>query len=777
MALAKTYGIQQGWPLAPGQGVAAPDPTPTPSPTPTPTPTAAISSINAEGWSAEWASGTPPTFTPDTSPQTIMVTRQGFDASGAATSYSIPRTFTRRKRQLYPNQTLETPTTVALDDYLYPTDSIPGVTNNSTVAAPKPIAAWVTPDRSIITNTISGEIIAFHRDARAGKQVPAVVVRATDGTNTVTTTVAATTVSGRAGDQAAVVVYAWTLDVSGLAAGLVTVNAKVFPWLGDASTVLDSADSAIAREFSPRYFIKSAAAPYLAFVASTGNDSSGVASTTLATAQASPCLTIAGALAKINSAGGKVDGAIIYVVDGVNAGTSAAGLTQNAAEVVVTRAAGSTRSAARVNLAASFRARLNVGLQAPITEGQIRFTDCTVSRSGAFLFSGEAAAQLRVLFDNVDFDNGNITAAALLTNAHLYVYGCVATNLSTSNAFGLVAGISNRILRGLKANKGGTPVEGQLLLGSEIINNSGTPVADPTRGQIDVYNKFLSPNVAANGAITVLGTNIGDVIGPSAVFQNLIEVTAATGGPAIRISPDNPAHGSVNHLVRGNNTITGFNTVGRDNFAYDWVGAFTASIADTTLTVTAILNAGVIQVGMPVRGPGVPNGTVITALGTGTGGNGTYTINNAATVASQQLAIGETRDHRLMMHKGDVMTQLNNKGDVTSQFPTDGCTAYNHGVGIQGVFSQFAAASATFAQETPIYPGKRSKIGQSNTVRQDPGFTSYQGSGNGSAGAGGGDYRLQAGGAGRGLLVESLISHDLAGQPRPLGDDAAGCYA
>lgn len=63
---------------------------------------------------------------------------------------------------------------------------------------------------------------------------------------------------------------------------------------------------------------------------------------------------------------------------------------------------------------------------------------------------------------------------------------------------------------------------------------------------------------------------------------------------------------------------------------------FTGSTSGTTLTVTAITE-GALAVGQVLFGVGVTQETVITALGTGTGGIGTYTINLSQTNASQQM--------------------------------------------------------------------------------------------------------------------------------------------
>lgn len=66
---------------------------------------------------------------------------------------------------------------------------------------------------------------------------------------------------------------------------------------------------------------------------------------------------------------------------------------------------------------------------------------------------------------------------------------------------------------------------------------------------------------------------------------------------------------------------------------------FTGSIAGKTLTITAVA-FGVIAIGSPVLGVGIAANTFVTALGTGTGGVGTYTVNNAQTVASEPIACG-----------------------------------------------------------------------------------------------------------------------------------------
>jgi hypothetical protein len=64
--------------------------------------------------------------------------------------------------------------------------------------------------------------------------------------------------------------------------------------------------------------------------------------------------------------------------------------------------------------------------------------------------------------------------------------------------------------------------------------------------------------------------------------------------------------------------------------------SFTASIASTVLTVTAVAS-GALVVGQTIVAPNVPDGVRIVSLGTGAGGTGTYNITLPQTVASEDM--------------------------------------------------------------------------------------------------------------------------------------------
>lgn len=67
----------------------------------------------------------------------------------------------------------------------------------------------------------------------------------------------------------------------------------------------------------------------------------------------------------------------------------------------------------------------------------------------------------------------------------------------------------------------------------------------------------------------------------------------------------------------------------------------TGSISGTTLTVTAV-SYGVLSIGDEISGTGISPGTTITALGTGLGGTGTYTISSSYTLSSRTITGAST---------------------------------------------------------------------------------------------------------------------------------------
>jgi len=157
---------------------------------------------------------------------------------------------------------------------------------------------------------------------------------------------------------------------------------------------------------------------------------------------------------------------------------------------------------------------------------------------------------------------------------------------------------------------------------------------------------FVSPTGSGNTEITVGTTNISMVrvnlrTSPASLGSN-----SFTGPQTLRANGTGAQNCPLIFQTSGGLMATPLaNCLEWDN-ANQYIttaAIFTGAIAGggTSLNVTAV-TSGVIQVGMLLTGTGVTAGTTITALGTGTGGTGTYTVSTAQTVASTTIT-GQTR--------------------------------------------------------------------------------------------------------------------------------------
>ena len=81
---------------------------------------------------------------------------------------------------------------------------------------------------------------------------------------------------------------------------------------------------------------------------------------------------------------------------------------------------------------------------------------------------------------------------------------------------------------------------------------------------------------------------------------------------------------------------------------------FSATITGTSVTVNGI-TSGVIQVGMIISGSGVTPNSIITALGTGIGGVGTYTITPSQTVGTFIIMTGVMQPAVLPLATGEIL--------------------------------------------------------------------------------------------------------------------------
>ena len=121
---------------------------------------------------------------------------------------------------------------------------------------------------------------------------------------------------------------------------------------------------------------------------------------------------------------------------------------------------------------------------------------------------------------------------------------------------------------------------------------------------------------------------------------------------------------------------------------------FTGSIASTIMTIAAVNPefSGKIAVGSSIFGVGVATDTIVTALGTGTGGVGTYTVAPLQSVGSGMLAAGI----QSLMQETEVVLQVDVHGPASWNNAQIVSTTFCD----QFAVSQFASLGSAI---TPLY--------------------------------------------------------------------------
>ncbi len=207
-------------------------------------------------------------------------------------------------------------------------------------------------------------------------------------------------------------------------------------------------------------------------------------------------------------------------------------------------------------------------------------------------------------FTNVIFTNGganNAAAAALVVNN---VTDPVFTNVAIGAGGGTVAGDALRIQAMVRAT-----------FVSSSIGNAKNAIRYALCGTCSgiPYGSVFNA-IDIEGVTYAVKKEFGT--GAETFVGGVFAADPANGGYVF-----SSASGSVGQLRITNPT-----------FAYAVnTASFTGSGSGTTLTASS--TSGTIYVGASVNGPGIPDGTYIASLGTGTGGNGTY-ITSVATTAS-----------------------------------------------------------------------------------------------------------------------------------------------
>lgn len=152
---------------------------------------------------------------------------------------------------------------------------------------------------------------------------------------------------------------------------------------------------------------------------------------------------------------------------------------------------------------------------------------------------------------------------------------------------------------------------------------------DPATGALNA----IPATASFTGSISTTTLTVSAVAAGSLAVGSLISGAGIT--PGTYITALGTGKGNTGTYTINNSQTVSSETMTAPNAATPAFSA-TGSISGTTLTVSAVAS-GSLQVGDLISGTGVAPNTVITALGTGVGNTGTYTVNNSQTVSSTTL--------------------------------------------------------------------------------------------------------------------------------------------
>lgn len=520
---------------------------------PPPPPPSVLTTIASDGWRAVWPAP-PASVTPMA--ETLAVTRQGFDGTGAASAPVDAVEVMSRIRLPYPDQSTLTADQVSLSEFIYAGDTIAGVVNDSTRAYPKPIALWLNHDLERATSaTHTLRLAVAHGHARQGRPVAAVRFVVTDGTNTVEQFVSdlssITYASGLSVPH-----FAANMDLSTLAAGvLLTVDAVIYPWVGDAFTISLDADAYPSPNLTTLRLLNdrdgSYGSVYTYVDAAAGDNAAGVASVAPATAAAAPFLTIAAAVAAIravnNASFGRdnAGGGVVRLIEGVHNSSPFRGAAGTPDVPVVIEAANPAAKATTVYLGPTASTQNSIP---NLTE----FRNITIRKQGGsiiFLDGANSAAGLLV-FKGCAFDqNGTSSYAAFVYRVgRVFLHECegsvgqantFSTAYKTVTAIGCASG-----------GFGSATYHAVASRGAQFFVAGGATPRPPATGAFCGWN-VLSRNVT--GAIFQCATTVGPR--GLAVVGNVFEGYDGFTDPLVQINADTNSSPVENVVVQMNTCV------------------------------------------------------------------------------------------------------------------------------------------------------------------------------------------------------------------------------
>jgi hypothetical protein len=215
------------------------------------------------------------------------------------------------------------------------------------------------------------------------------------------------------------------------------------------------------------------------------------------------------------------------------------------------------------------------------------------------------------------------------------------------------------------------------------IGFNGAICSRTTIGQINISSNFYQNAAAADTYITNGFASLYQQTSGTHLFFVAPSGTAETSIPFVQAMTLNS---SGNLGIGTTAPATALNIGGTTNNTFQG----TASITGTTLDVTAVAS-GTLAIGDRIYGTGIDFNTVITALGTGTGGTGTYTLSNSQTFSSGNIWAAPANINTLRFTDTDTTERDGQPLGGIEFFNSDASTP---GAGVKGYLSVICESSS-----------------------------------------------------------------------------------
>lgn len=447
-------------------------------------------------------------------------------------------------------------------------------TSSSTRAYEKPIAHWLNHDLDWATSSsYTVKMVATHAHAQQGQGVRAITFTATDSSlNTASVTVSAESLQSYTASGLSCPCYSGALDFSSLTAGeMVTIDATIYPWVGDAFVVSTDADAYPSPNLCVLKVLNDYDGSYgtvYAYVDGVGG--SGAVSETPSTAATTPFDTVANAAAAIqtynnsNFSRNNVSGGVIRLTATTHTHSS---FSARAVGEIPLRIEASNPA----NKATTIYQDAGSSTFNSVCDW-LKFKDITIQRTGNYVFLDNGASAVEdfgLIFENVSFAANGQSAY----DAWIYKAGRVWANNVSGDDIGSLGSYStnHKNLRcfgsdypGLFSSKTYAAVA-CVDNNAKAIKPAGDASNDQGVGVLWGWSRLSNPSDTSICSLT-------DIVGDrgAALVGCTVEKVNGTTQQALAFSADGNTN-AVSNILDISNTVIG----SRSNWLYQDTGTAT----------------------------------------------------------------------------------------------------------------------------------------------------------------------------------------------------------